>query len=600
MKIYNFLTKISFAIAMGFVLVACSDDEDTSQYYQANMRDMTVAEYLENGSNTQGSNYNTLYEAVVKAGLMASLEGGNITLMAPTDAAFEAAGIDVRDIDAADLAEILSYHVIGSAVESDALTGNIATLEGSVFTANGTCINGNTEVGTAGLDINLANGVVHSINNVLLPPTGDLVDKIAEMTSGANPELTLIQNAIVKAGLDATLASNSSFTVFAPSDAAMTAAGLDQAAIDAATAQELADIINYHVLAGYNFSCALESSRVATAAGALDMVPGVDIVVDGGDVSVNGADVESANILASNGVIHIVDAVIFPATTMLEALGPEVNISFGNDPITFDPMYDAVVRLGYDQTFLADLTAEYTVYGPCCGSFNEANYPTDEELKAVVDAHIFEGSVDIAAVAAEGGAMITSIGGDNYFVTTSDNGVFVNGSTFNAFGSTSGISFPVYNGLLVTTFPALNPLPAETTIELMSADVDYDLMAAALELLGLATSNSTVLALDNAQFTAEFGYSTVAEVEAADASEFDLLQNHVISGVYFDVDLDDGSLPELTAASSNALTFTYLNGGGIGIIIDISDMSTAVEVSGTDLFTGSNGVVHQVDGLIEL
>lgn len=594
MKIYNILIKLSFALVLIFGITACGDDEDTSQYYQENLRDLTVADYIESSARTQGASYNTLYEALVKADLLGALASGEVTLFAPTDDAFAAAGIDIRDVDAATLANILTYHVVSGSVESDAVVGKLTTVQGATFNADGTCLNGTT--GITNVDVNVSNGVIHTIDNVLMPPSGDIMDKIAEMSGATSPELTLLENALIKSGLNATLAGTTDYTLFAPTDAAMTAAGIDQATIDALTAQQLADVLLFHVLAGNNFSCAIESGRVATAAGALDVIQGVDI--EAGDaITVNGAEVTSADILASNGVIHIVDEVIFPEITILDGTGPSVEVS-GFDFLTFDPIHAAFVRLGYDVGLLNDYVNEYTVYGPCCGSFSEASYPNDADLKAVVDAHIFEGIVDIAAVAAEGGAEITSIGGDRYYVTTSDNGVFVNGSTSNAFGSTSGVSFPVYNGLLITTFPALNPLPAESVVDLMAADANYDLFAAALTKLGLGSdSDITIFALDNATFTAIFGYATVAEVDAAAAEDFDGIENHIAGGVYFGVDLDDGTPPSIdTNDGNNTLNFAYVD-GSLAIIPDPSIIGE-VNITGADDFTGSNGVVHTVDGVI--
>ncbi|MEP2772868.1 MAG: fasciclin domain-containing protein [Fulvivirga sp.] len=608
------MKKLNIKIIMSLMLAAlmisgCSDDEDTGQFYQDNFRDLTVRQYIESGSNNTAGNakYTTLYAALVKANLLASLEG-EVTLLAPTNAAFDAAGIVIDDMSPEELTEVLSYHVISGQVTNEALAGAVTSVEGSALFATAGCINGVATIQDA--DISVSNGLVHEIDAVLMPPTGDIIDKVGEYASGATPEFTLLQSAVVKAGLDGALSSNSRFTVFAPTDAAFTAAGLDQTAIDAATPEELAEILEFHVLAGESFSCALETGRFATIAGSLDQVQGVDISTAEG-VSVNGASVTSANVLASNGVIHVVDAVIFPEPSLIEALGPEVDItaSLGPFDFVFDPMYAAVVRLGYDQTFLGDLEAEYSVYAPCCGSFSEASYPTDEALAEVVDAHIFEGIVDIEAVAAEGGARIESISGAKYFVTTSDNGVWVNGSTENAFGATAGFTFPVYNGFLYTTFPTLNPLPEENVVEQLKADASYDLFGTALELAGLGASGDvTVFALDNATFTANFGYSTTADLDTlAEGEEDDLetlaafeeaLATHVVSGVYFIVDIDDGSLPSFVASTGDELGLAY-RGADIIFLVDLNDIDVSPVMTGFDVVIGANGIVHEVDRPIE-
>lgn len=121
---------------------------------------------------------------------------------------------------------------------------------------------------------------------------------------------TTLVAAVQAAGLVETLSGPGPFTVFAPTDAAFaklpegTVAGLlkDKA--------QLASILTFHVLAG-----TVMAGDVIQANGAKpNTVNGLplDIVVRGGKVYVNGAQVESADIVASNGVIHVIDSVLLP------------------------------------------------------------------------------------------------------------------------------------------------------------------------------------------------------------------------------------------------------------------------------------------------
>lgn len=141
--------------------------------------------------------------------------------------------------------------------------------------------------------------------------SGDGEQTIVEVAV-ASGEFTTLVAALQAAGLDETLAGEGPFTVFAPTEeafaAALTTLGL--------TAEELladpglADILTYHVLpieALAEDVIALDGEDVETVNGATVM-----ITFDGTDVMVNDAKVVEADIVASNGVIHVIDAVLIP------------------------------------------------------------------------------------------------------------------------------------------------------------------------------------------------------------------------------------------------------------------------------------------------
>ena len=125
---------------------------------------------LNNGSFTQ------LVEAVVKAGLVETLsDTGPFTIFAPTDAAFEQLYEDlgvsgIEQISAETLIPILQYHVVsGNVLSTDLTEGDVDTLNGKIsFSLSGpVTINGTSEV--IAIDIQGTNGVVHVIDEVLLP-----------------------------------------------------------------------------------------------------------------------------------------------------------------------------------------------------------------------------------------------------------------------------------------------------------------------------------------------------------------------------------------------------------------------------------------------
>ena len=113
------------------------------------------------------------------------------------------------------------------------------------------------------------------------------------------------------AGLAETLQSDGPFTVFAPTDEAF--AALPEGTVESLLAdpEALADILLYHVVSGEVLAADVVGLDSATTVQGSD----VAISVDGESVMVNDANVVATDIAASNGVIHVIDAVILPPTT---------------------------------------------------------------------------------------------------------------------------------------------------------------------------------------------------------------------------------------------------------------------------------------------
>jgi uncharacterized surface protein with fasciclin (FAS1) repeats len=130
----------------------------------------------------------------------------------------------------------------------------------------------------------------------------DIVDTAVE----AGTFNTLVA-AVQAAGLVDTLKGDGPFTVFAPTDEAF--AALPEGTVEALLAdpEALAAILTYHVIAGQVMSTDLSEGLTATTVNGAD----VTITLEGGP-AVNGANIVAADIVATNGVIHVIDAVILP------------------------------------------------------------------------------------------------------------------------------------------------------------------------------------------------------------------------------------------------------------------------------------------------
>lgn len=141
--------------------------------------------------------HDSLVAALAHAGLVETLQGdGPFTVFAPTDAAFEAAGIDLStyDTDAENetLTDILLYHVISGAVDAANVTdGMVATMvngDNATFTVtDGAVMINDANVTTA--DVNASNGIIHVIDKVLMPPADEPV--VVDPFDGVNCAATV-------------------------------------------------------------------------------------------------------------------------------------------------------------------------------------------------------------------------------------------------------------------------------------------------------------------------------------------------------------------------------------------------------------------------
>jgi uncharacterized surface protein with fasciclin (FAS1) repeats len=205
------------------------------------------------------------------------------------------------------LAKVLTYHVVpGRVLAADVVNlSSATTVQGSPISiaVNGgnVVLNGNATV--TATDITAANGVIHVIDTVLLPPF-DIVD-----VATLNGNFTTLLTAVKAAGLVDTLRSAGPYTVFAPTDAAFAKlpAGTVSALLQDPAA--LRNILLYHVVPGKVMAADVVGLSSATTA----QGGAISIAVVDGKVVLNGTStVVATDVAASNGVIHVIDNVLLP------------------------------------------------------------------------------------------------------------------------------------------------------------------------------------------------------------------------------------------------------------------------------------------------
>lgn len=146
-------------------------------------------------------------------------------------------------------------------------------------------------------------------------PTAESAGTIVDVAAG-NPDFSTLVAAVKAAGLAETLSGDGPFTVFAPTNEAFDA--LPDGVVDALLMPENRDalvaVLTYHVLSGEVMAADVTAGDVPTVEGST-----IAIATDDG-VKVNDATVTATDVDASNGVIHVIDAVLVPPTVDVAAL----------------------------------------------------------------------------------------------------------------------------------------------------------------------------------------------------------------------------------------------------------------------------------------
>ncbi len=340
-------TRLSIGIVAGLLtLTACgSDGNDATETTEATAEEAAEVGTIVDVAVANGS-FETLVAAVTAADLAETLSGeGPFTVFAPTDDAFAALPDGLVDAlllpeNKDTLAKILTYHVVSGAVmAADVTDGDVATVEGqtvALAVGEGVTVNGANVIIA---DVPASNGVIHAIDAVLLPPDVDaaallapveeamveeemveeemtdeeMTDESAEVgtivdVAVANGSFETLVAAVTAADLAETLSGEGPFTVFAPTDDAFAALpeGLVEALLLPENKDILVQILTYHVVSGEVFAADIADGDVATVEGQTVELSTAD------GVTVNGANVIIADVPASNGVIHAIDAVLLP------------------------------------------------------------------------------------------------------------------------------------------------------------------------------------------------------------------------------------------------------------------------------------------------
>ena len=263
------------------------------------------------------TSFSILVAAIDKTGLKETLtNAGTYTVFAPNNAAFRKEDFSVEIINAMtnpdqilELKNALLYHVLGSKVKStevpNAYVGTLYLVNGngvSLRTANNP-VKLNNESNVVAADIAASNGIIHVIDMPLSPQS--VVDIAAN-----NSAFTSLVAALGKAELVSTLEESASITVFAPTNDAFDAISFKLADF---TKEQLTPILTSHVLGSQVRSSQIKNGDMVTTLNTntkLTFNTSAGVKFSGGNVS--DVSVTTADIQATNGVVHVINKVVLP------------------------------------------------------------------------------------------------------------------------------------------------------------------------------------------------------------------------------------------------------------------------------------------------
>ncbi|WP_372744904.1 fasciclin domain-containing protein [Lutibacter sp.] len=290
-------------LAFTFLFISCNDDDDDMEVILPTQNIVEIA---------QANGFTSLAAALTKANLVDALQAsGEFTVFAPTNEAFAnllaAIGqTSIDDVPASVLEKILLYHVVQGEVMSSSITaGNVTTLAGEEITLT---TSGGIKVNTASVispyDVEATNGIIHTINEVLIPPTiVPFVNSVLEPAYFSESFTTLIE-AAVKADLVETLLTTPNLTIFAPTNDAFVASGLD---LDALSSETIASVLTYHVI-----GAKVLSTEIPRDAGTVNGAKLWFSLVSSGNFINGDTEIVAVDIESGSGVVHVINNVLLP------------------------------------------------------------------------------------------------------------------------------------------------------------------------------------------------------------------------------------------------------------------------------------------------
>merc|ERR1719229_41185 len=394
-----------------------------------------------------------------------------------------------------------------------------------------------------------------------------MVRLVGTTIAAGNSDLTTLVGALTSTGLDATLSGTGPFTVLAPTN--------DAFALLAAipTGQALTDVLLYHVISGEVASSDLSSGLVA------DTVEGqsVTALLDNGvffyDSNGNKAEVTVADVYASNGVIHIIDAVLIPDGTINDITGNEETLS------SLDGALDAN---GLDATLSG--TGPFTLFAPSNAAVAAFNGEITDD---VLTYHVVSGEY-LAADVPTSATPLTTVNGDLITVLQNDTSGAV--TVTDAVGNVASVTTANISGTNGVVHIIDMVLEYRNIVELASDRSDLSTLVSALVSRNLTdvlsgTGPFTVLAPTDDAFA-------LLDAIPSGTALSNALTYHVIGANVLSGDLSSGLVATTLSMEMETVTAQIDSG-----VFFYDSMGRAAQVTVADI-VGTNGVIHVIDAVL--
>jgi transforming growth factor-beta-induced protein len=562
------LRVLPLVIAAGAFVSACSDDDGAV----APTPPATIV-----AAAQATPELSTLVTALTAADLVGTLGGpGPFTVFAPRNSAFEAVPAEVLQRllatgNVSILSKVLRYHVVPGVLRiTDLVEGQqLTTVEGTtirVSTAGGMQVNGARIVTT---NIETGNGVVHIIDGVLTESL-DIVD-VATIRGFSS-----LVSAVASAGLVDAVRGNGAgqgITVFAPTNAAFTALGA------LPSNPQLSQVLTYHVVAGRALAASLTDNQQLTTlqGGTVRFRTNPARLVGAG----NTVNITTTDIVAKNGVIHVIDAVLQPTAPVTQNI-----VQLAGATPALSTLVTAIGAANLGTTLSG--AGPFTVFAPVNSAFEAV--PADvlarlletgnvAILSKVLRYHVVPGRI-LAADLTEG-QTVTTVEGTTLRITLAG-GAKVNNARITAtdIQATNGVVHLI-DGVLTESLDIVDVATIRGFSSLVSAAATAGIVDA---LRGNGAGQGiTVFAPTNAAFTA---LGTLP----ANPTLTSVLTAHVING------------RALSTGLTNNQTVVSLQGGNLTIQtgplrVRGGGNTGPLNITATDI-VAKNGVIHVIDGII--
>ncbi|WP_010663505.1 fasciclin domain-containing protein, partial [Marinilabilia salmonicolor] len=335
---------------------------------------------------------------------------------------------------------------------------------------------------------------------------------------------------------------------------------------------DLTDILLYHVVAAEALSTSLSDGQVITTMLGKD----IEVTITGGDVFINGAQVTVADIETDNGVVHVIDAVLIPPTTVVDV------INDSPDHTTLETALEAA-----ELDIPLNQTGPFTVFAPTDAAFDALPAGVLDDLLAdpagdltdILLYHVV--AAEALSTSLSDGQVITTMLGKDIEVTITGGDVFINGAQVTV------ADIQADNGVVHVIDAVLTP-PVITVFDIISASADHTTLETALieaqlddDLQG--EGPFTVFAPTDAAFDALPDGVLSDLLSDPTGALADVLLYHVVAGTAMSTSLSDGQ--NITTLLDEDVVVT-LSGGDVYIndaMVTLADIES------------DNGVVHVIN-----